>query len=104
MNVLQFLPALFVALCLASAAPELRDTFSCPEIDIDFMGSDIDTVHNIGSWKDCGKQLKLVSGTQNNKQGKVFFFLRERVWLDGMGVSLDFMKKEFKLELIVKIG
>ena len=53
MNVLQFLPVLFLALGLASAAPDLR--FSCPEMDIDFMGRDVDTVHNIGSWQDCGK-------------------------------------------------
>ena len=55
MNVLKFLPVLFLALGIASAAPELRDTFSCPEMDIDFMGRDVDTVHNIGSWQDCGK-------------------------------------------------
>ena len=70
MNVLQFLPVLVLALGLASAAPELRDTFSCPEMDIDFMGRDIDTVHNIGSWQDCGKQLR---GTKNNKKGEFFF-------------------------------
>jgi hypothetical protein len=57
MNVLKFLPVLFLASGLASAAPELsqRDTFSCPEMDIDFKGRDVDTVHNIGSWQDCGK-------------------------------------------------
>ena len=60
MNVLQCVPVLFLALGLASAAPDQRDTFSCPEMDIDFMGRDVDTVHNIGSWQDCGKQLKIV--------------------------------------------
>ena len=72
MNVLKFLPVLFVDLCLASAAPELRDTFSCPEMDIDFMGRDIDTVHNIGSWQDCGKQLKLVWGTKSDYKTKFY--------------------------------
>ena len=53
MNVLMFLPVLILASGLATAAPELK--FSCPEMDIDFQGLDVDTVHNIGSWQDCGK-------------------------------------------------
>eukprot|EP00091_Calanus_sinicus_P010542 TRINITY_DN24425_c0_g1_i1.p1 TRINITY_DN24425_c0_g1~~TRINITY_DN24425_c0_g1_i1.p1 ORF type:complete len:105 (-),score=25.42 TRINITY_DN24425_c0_g1_i1:87-401(-) len=48
-----FGPILFLALGFASAAPEFRDSFSCPEIDVDFMSADVDTVHNIGSWEDC---------------------------------------------------
>eukprot|EP00091_Calanus_sinicus_P000789 TRINITY_DN10730_c0_g1_i1.p1 TRINITY_DN10730_c0_g1~~TRINITY_DN10730_c0_g1_i1.p1 ORF type:complete len:105 (+),score=26.04 TRINITY_DN10730_c0_g1_i1:83-397(+) len=53
MNASMFVAVLLLAIGLASAAPEGRDTFSCPEVDIDFMGNDGDTVHDIGSWEDC---------------------------------------------------
>ena len=34
---------------------------SCPETDVDFAGSDIDALHNVLDWHDCGQACELVS-------------------------------------------
>ena len=39
---------------LSSGLAQEQSRYSCPEVDVDFEGSDIDTVSNVLSWQDCG--------------------------------------------------
>jgi hypothetical protein len=33
---------------------EHNPRYSCPEMDVDFYGNDIEDVHDVTSWEDCG--------------------------------------------------
>merc|ERR1712126_666042 len=35
--------------------------YSCPEMDVDFWGYDIDELHDVSDWHDCGDACQLVS-------------------------------------------
>ena len=39
---------------LSSGIAQEQSRYSCPEVDVDFEGNDIDTVSNVQSWQDCG--------------------------------------------------
>ena len=33
---------------------EMEPRYSYPEVDVAFMGYDIDQIHNVANWQDCG--------------------------------------------------
>merc|ERR1712117_104120 len=47
-------------LCVLGVAQD-PPRYSCPEVDVNFHGNTIDTVHDVLSWEDCGTICSLTS-------------------------------------------
>merc|ERR1711890_39887 len=41
---------------------ELPPQYSCPELHVDFNGNNVDDIHNIANWNDCGTMCEMSSG------------------------------------------
>ena len=63
MQALTILSTLFVFLASGLALAEQEPRYSCPEMDVGFAGYDIDDIHNVRSWQDCGMYVVLLYNT-----------------------------------------
>merc|ERR1712080_7575 len=67
---------IFITIDMVAATTSLAPQYSCPEIEVDFGGYDIDSNHNIKSWHDCGTMCEIQSSCSFwtwNKRTKVCY-------------------------------
>merc|ERR1711951_753 len=51
-------------------------SYSCPEVNVDFYGADLEEVHGVTSWQNCGQICELISNcafwTLNSKKATCY--------------------------------